>query len=61
MQQKLIAPPQEEKLRIVAQVIPIWKQKKHVKSESEQEAAQKEILPLFNNQRVFKTPKHDYL
>lgn len=61
MQLNLISTPPEETLKIVAQVIPIWKDKKVLPLENENRIEEKKILPLFDNERVFSIQKHDYL
>jgi hypothetical protein len=61
MQVNLISAPPEEKLKIVAQVIPIWKEKKVLPAENTKCKEEKKILPLFDNERVFRIQKYDYL
>jgi hypothetical protein len=61
MQLNLKSAPPEEKLKIVAQVIPIWKEKKVLPEEEENPKEEKKILPMFDNERVFRIQKHDYL
>jgi hypothetical protein len=61
MQLNLISAPPEENLKIVAPVIPIWKEKKKLPEGKENQNEEKKSFPLFDNERVFRTQKHDYL
>jgi hypothetical protein len=61
MQLNLISATPEEKLKIVAQVIPIWKEKKPAAEGKDNHKEEKKIMPLFDNERVFRIQKYDYL